>query len=192
MFYEDRLSSQPVLGLIRPPEDQIIGDMVDYELGGVDLNDPSLGLMVKTWWCWYEDMQVKVKPEVGGVETSLFSVDRISALSLAFDQNMRPNVAYERDGELWLWWWDTSVEGRALTNFGKGKCPRLTLDDKRTSQFANSDIIFAYIDGDYNLCYRQQRERYTVERVLKTGLHRRTILKNVSMNNKLRLQFELV
>lgn len=191
MFYDNRPSSVPMLGLIRPPENYVTNDLFDYELGGVDLNDPSEGLMVKTWHCWYEDSKVKIAPEYDGDVTVLFSTVGITALSFAFDQNMRPTVSYEKNGELWLWWWDTSIENRALTNFGKGKSPRLTLDDKRTSQFAKSDIIFAYIDGDYNLCYRQQRDRFTVKRVLKSGLYRRSRLKNVSMNNKLRLQFEL-
>lgn len=191
MLPQDRISSTVVIGYINVPESLVLDDLNDYELGGVALNDPSQGLDVQNWTLRYDQSRVIVKPEVGD-ETILFSRDSITALSLAFDQNMRPYVAYEAHGELYLWWWDSSINERVTTNFGAGKNPRLTLDDKRSNQSARSDIIFAYIDSNYNLCYRQQRDRFGIERVLKTGLHRRTRLKNVSMNTKLRLQFELV
>lgn len=190
MIPGNRLATTNIFGLTLPPESRIVRDLVDYELGGVALNDASQGLQYQTWKCYYEDVNVMVSADAVP-PTVLLARPRITALSLSFDQNMRPILAYEIDGDLWLWWWDTSINQRVETNFGPGRTPRLTLDDKRDARSAISDVIFAYIKGN-SLCYRQQRDRFQIERVLKGGLHDGARLKNVSMSTKLRLQFELV
>lgn len=191
MFQQDRLSTTPQRGLVLPVEARVISDLVDYEMGGVAISDPSQGLNVQSWKCTYEQSRFILTPETGPASVVLV-VDSVTAMSFTFDQNMRPTIAYEQNGRLWLWWWDTTVSARVFTDHGPGRCPRLTLDDKRDSQTSNSDIIFAYIKPTNELCFRKQRERFMTERVLKSGLHDHTKLKNVSMNNKLRLQFELV
>ena len=191
MFQQNRLSTTKQLGLILPVEARVISDLVDYEKGGVALNDVSLGLNVQTWKGTYEQSRFILKPETGPA-TVVLAVDSVTAFSFTFDQNMRPTIAYEQNDDLWLWWWDTTVSQHVFTKFGPARCPRLTLDDKRDSQSGNSDIIFAYIKPNGDLCFRLQRERYLTERVLKSGIHDKTKLKNVSLNNKLRLQFELI
>jgi hypothetical protein len=190
MLPENRASSTPVSGRFAPPDWSLLNDLHDFELGGVALNDPSQGLEVQTWECFYREADVVVKP-ASGPETVLFSTPRITALSFAFDQNMRPIVAFEQEDQVWLWWWDTLTSTRRTDSFGVGRCPRLTLDDKRASQYANSDLVFAYI-RDTSLCYRQQRDRFTVERVLRTNVSPMSRLKNVAMTLNWRLKFELV
>lgn len=191
MFQQNRLSTTPQRGLILPVEARVISALVDYERGGIALSDGSQGLNVQTWKCSYEQSRFILTPETGPASVVLV-VDSVVAMSFTFDQNMRPVIAYEQNDDLWLWWWDTTTSQRVFTKFGPGRCPRLTLDDKRDSQTSNSDVIFAYIKPNNDLCFRLQRERYLTERVLKSGLHDHTRLKNVSMNNKNRLQFELV
>lgn len=190
MLPENRASSTPIAGVFVSPDGLLLDDLHDYEMGGVALNDPSQGLEVQTWECFYRESDVVVQPAVGP-ETVLFSTPRITALSLAFDQNMRPVVAFEQEGEVWLWWWDTLTSTRRTDSFGVGRCPRVTLDDKRASQSANSDIVFAYI-REKNLCYRQQRDRFTIERLLRTDISPMSRLKNVAMTLNWRLKFELV
>lgn len=154
------------------------------------LNDPSQGLNLQMWTLSYDSVNVRVTAQSG--ETAvLFSEAQISELSLAFDQNMRPTVAYRVGGVLFLRWYDFTVPGYVTTNFGEGFSPRLSLDDKRLSQIASSDIIFAYIRAG-TLYYRQQRDRYEVERALRSDLDPATRIKAIGMNRNWRMQFELV
>ncbi len=122
----------------------------------------------------------------------LFNQAGIVSLSFCFDQNMRPCVAYETSSGVFLRWYDSAVVNYVTTSWGATfRSPRVTLDDKRLTQFATrSDIIFAYIRGEF-LCYRQQRDRFTTERVLQGGVGPNTKLNNVGMNRVLRLQFDL-
>lgn len=192
MLPDNQLSSTPITGPLVLPDGLVLDDLLDFETGGVALNDPSQGLQVQTWTCAYIDnSKVVIKALSTGYTAVLFERARITSVSLAFDQNMHPIVAYEIDGEVFLWWWDSLTSQRRDDSFGNVRCPRVTLDDKRAQQLANSDVIFAYIKGK-NLCYRQQRDRFTVERVLRDGVSALSRLKNVAMSKGYRLQFELV
>jgi len=189
-------ATYPIPGLFLSPDDRLPSSLVDYERGGVAINDPSFGLDVQDWTCWYESLEVRVAPADGPRET-LFTRAGINHLSFAFDQNMRPTVVFIEGETTYLWWYDSTVPGHVFTSFGTGiTSPRVAMDDRRALSSSSSDVIFAYIRYDagtssYALCYRQQRDRYTVERVLRTGLSERTRLKNIGMSANLRFQFEL-
>lgn len=191
MLPGNQKSTIAVPGRYITPDDRVSSRLVDYELGGIALNDPSQGLKVQRWTLTYEtNTDVLVTPQSGSPSV-LFSTSGITELSLAFDQNMRPHVAYLKEEELHLWWWDTTEGEMVDTNFGEGRSPRLAMDDKRATQLANSDIIFAYIQGE-DLCYRQQRDRFETERVLRSAVSTQTRLKNIGMSRNWRMQFELV
>lgn len=187
----------PMPGLFLSPEDRVPSALLDYERGGVAISDPSLGLDVQDWMCWYEELEVRASP-VDGARTTLFTRVGVNYLSFAFDQNMRPVVAFTQDTTTYLWWYDGTVGAYVFTDFGSALItPRVALDDRRSAFLSSSDVIFAYIrfdvsTGSYALCYRQQRDRYTAERVLRTGLSERTRIKNIGMSVNLRLQFELI
>ena len=184
-------STIAVPGRYIPPDDRVTLRLIDYELGGIALNDPSQGLKVQRWTLTYENNTNVLCTPQSGEATVLFSTSGITELSLAFDQNMRPHVAYQKDGNVRLWWWDSTEDDMVDTNFGAGRSPRLALDDKRPTQISTSDIIFAYIQGG-ELRYRQQRDRFQTERVLRTGISTQTRLKNIGMTRNWRMQFELV
>jgi hypothetical protein len=191
MLPDNRVSTTVVSGRFLPPDDQRTLRLVDQEMGGVGLNDPSAGLQYQMWTLSYVGgSDVTVTPQ-SGASTVLFSLTGITELALAFDQNMCATVTYRREGVLYLRWWDSTVSGYVTSDFGAGYSPRLTLDDKRDSQRANSDIIFAYIQGNA-LKYRQQRDRFLTERVLRSDLDGSTRLRTIGMNRNYRLQFELV
>jgi hypothetical protein len=186
----------PIPGLFMSPDDRIPSNLRDYERGGVATGDPSFGLDVQDWQCWYESLEVRLAPADGAREI-LFTRAGVNHLSFSFDQNMRPVVAFTQDATTYLWWYDGTVPGFVFTDFGTDIItPRVGMDDRRAAASSTSDVIFAYIRYDagtssYALCYRQQRDRYTVERVLRTGLSERTRLKNIGMSANLRFQFEL-
>lgn len=191
MLPDDSASSIAVPDLMLAPDSYVTSPLVDYEMGGVALNDASQGLRVKTWQLYVAGNTVTVKPE-GGNATALFSRAGISELALAFDQNMRPAVAFLQSQRLYLYWFDSQSGGFVFTSFGAATSPRLALDDKRPSQLGpRSDIILAYIRDDA-LWYRQQRDRFLIERKLRDNLVPGTRLRAMGMGKALRMQFELI
>ena len=160
------LSITPVPGTFLDPDMRVRPSLlVDYELGGAALNDPTLGLQVRTWQAWYDGTSVRCSPDTGTPETVLFSKPGITELSLTFDQNMRAAVAYVIAGYTYLWWYDSVPGSMVHTQFAGANSPLLSLDDKRLSQTGNSDILFVYL-RDGKIYYRQQRDRFGVEYLL--------------------------
>lgn len=190
MLPDNTASSYSIGGVFLPPDDRVTSPLVDWERGGIDLQDPDQGLNVRNWRLYYENASdVMIQPE-GGDATLVFTQVGIVELALAFDQAMRPHVAYRILDNIYLRWFDTVANAYVVENFGVGKNPKLALDDKRPSQSANSDIIFAFIQNG-ELAYRQQRDRYMIKRALKTGLEPTVQLKAIGMTDMLRMQFEL-
>ena len=181
----------PVPGVILAPDSLVTRPTLDYEDGGVAVQDTSEGLSGYTWTCTVRGLDI-VLQRVGQPEVVLFQTSGVEEVSLAFDQNMRPAVAVKKsDGTLLLRWYDSQVQQYVQTQFGSGRCPRLCLDDKRLELAIVSDIIFAYIREDGALCYRQQRDRFNTERVLSSGVPDVIRLKNIGMGANWRIQFEL-
>jgi len=161
--------------------------LVDYELGGVALNNPSQGLLVQRWTLTLVGDDVTVSPDSGG-STVLFTLSGITELSLAFDQNMHPFVTYILSGDAWYWWFDSLLVEQVHTQMASDvENTRCCTDDKRPQLTASSDIILAYKRGS-SLFYRQQRDRYGVEYDL--DFSSSLPLNRVGMTNNLRLKFE--
>ena len=184
-------SSIAVGGLYLSPDDRLTTPLVDYEEGGIALNDPSQGLQVQSWTCYWDkdDGWVYVKADSGS-PIQVIQDTTITEISFAFDQNMKISLAYVAAGVVKLYWYDSTLPGYATTTFATARSPRVGLDDKRSTQTALSDVIFAYIRGT-SLYYRQQRDRYLTERLLRDGVQASLRLKNIGMSKNLRMQFEL-
>lgn len=141
-----------------------LNPLVDYEMGGTALNNASAGLWVQLWRVRVDGDVVYLGPEDGD-EAPAFIRPGITEVALAFDQNMQPVIAFVQNGVAWLWWFDSTVPGMVFTQIPGALNPRLTLDDKRAVEAANSDVILAYLRGG-SLYYRQQRDRYLTEYLL--------------------------
>jgi len=193
MLPDNTYSSLAIPSLLMDPDTRVTSPLVDYELGGTDLNNASQGMRVKVWMAYLDGYAVKVKPAVGGTTTTLFTRGDIIELACAFDQNMRPAIAFLTTNQtLMLYWYDSVPATFVFTSFGPAVSPRLSLDDKRRSQLGSrSDILLAYI-RDNALHYRQQRDRFTIERTLQTGFAPGTRLRTMGMGKGLRMQFELI
>ena len=137
--------------------------LIDYEMGGIAIGDVSQGLQAKQWLCIYEDGAIKAGYD-SNLQT-LLSVSDVTALSFAFDINMRPLIAYVVNNQCYLWWYDSSQSAQVTTEWGNCTFPQLSLDDKRSSQSANADVIFSYIKNN-TLYMRIQRERFQIEHKL--------------------------
>lgn len=190
---DNALSMEVIKGHYIGTNDIAPSKLVAYELGGIGLNDPSQGLMVQLWKVYARDTKVFITSELHPSDILLFERgDIITEVSLAFDQNMRPFVAFvQGEGELattWFWWYDTAVSQQVFTQLVDARSPRATLDDKRKMQSLSSDIILAYVKNN-NLYMRQQRERFEVEYLLYEGINGSLV--KVGMSDKNRVQFLL-
>lgn len=193
MIPENRLSTTPVYAAFRNPDSiERPSTLVDYELGGRALNDPSEGLEVHRWTVRYDPETGAVSVFAPGViEETIFTALGITQLGLAFDQNMRPFVAFVQNGRAKFFWYDTVLGETLITELPvDARTPQCCMDDKRemqTSQGSN-DVIIAYLRGT-GLYFRQQRDRYEVEYLL-TASAPGTKLLRIGMNQGFRLQFE--
>lgn len=197
MIPEKRLSNTPVIGRYVGADERLGRRIGDFENGGVALNDPTQGFNVNVWELYLQGNEARVRTVPNGAPTVLFSDTDITRLKLAFDQNMRPAVAYVADGVAKLWWYDSTIPGNRTTTIQGATEPVLCLDDKRDGQRDFSDILLFYLkDGEdeaaRHLYMRAQRDRYTIEYdigLLPAGA--RNILQ-VGMADNLRLLFELL
>lgn len=142
------------------------GLLVDHEYGGAAIQDPSQGLLVKVWKLWVEGEDVRIAPAATlGAAQTLFSAPDIAEVTLAFDNNMMPVVAYMQDGELKLRWFDLSRTPPAyvIDNLGPGiATPYLTFDDKRPQFIGESDVMLFYV-RDRKVWVRLLRDRWLTE-----------------------------
>ena len=184
-------SSSAVQAALLSPDNRDRSDLLlDYELGGVALNDPSGGLQVQPWEAWSDGAHVWVAPSPGRTPTTLLLTGSgITEISFAFDQNMRVTVAYVEAGTTKLFWFDTSVGSMVTTIYAGATSPMLTLDDKRalSTLTGTSDVLFLYLVGT-SLRYRQQRDRFTIERTLGAVPDGATRISRVGMGANNRLQ----
>lgn len=180
---------RPWVTSMLPPDTLKVSGLIDREMGGVAVGDASQGLNGWLWTIEVVGSDVILTRE-GEPSIVLLVQAGIVDIALAFDQNMRPALAWQDDQEhIWLRVYDSVTQVFVTTDFGIGRSPRLTLDDKREVALSTSDIIFAYISNT-KLCYRQQREAYLIEHIIATvpsGLQR---LDRVGMGG-LHLIFEL-
>lgn len=184
------LSTEPVEAPFLGGRALPVTDIRDYETGGIALQDPSQGLLVQTWRARILNNNTDIVVDADSVaETTLISGTNITEVSLAFDSNMNPAVAYVEDGTAKLYWFDSTLPGQTTTEFPGIVTPRVSLDDKRPLQSAIRDVIFAYL-RDGNLYYRQQRDRYLTEYLLQEDVGSPGLIK-IGMNRQLRFQFLL-
>ncbi len=164
--------------------------LLDYEMGGVGIQDPSQGLLVKEW-------TAEAKPD--GVYLSAADVPQflyhaqsnINHIALAFDFNMNPALAWTLvDGSSAIHWYDATTNSFTTTALPAGSItPCATLDDHRQMFASGADIIVAYLNTG-KLCYRQLRDRFATERVLTTGLTSPGLIA-IGMNAGNRMQFRM-
>lgn len=187
MLPDSTLSSQVVFAPFLAPATTT--KLVDYELGGVALSDPSGGLDVQLWTARYVGGQIVVYDAANNA-TPILTVAGVLKLSLAFDSNMKPTIAYETAAGGFLYWFDTFVNANVTTAFPDVRNPAVTLDERRQVLLNNADVIFAYQKVGGGLYYRQQRDRFATERLLQADTGAAQLLA-VGMNRAYRLQFKL-
>lgn len=171
MIPENRLSTVPVPSSLLVPM-QRDDPFIDFERAGAGLQDPSQGLDVQLWTLRYDvvtgDFVLSAPTYPPAVQ---FNRANVTWISLSFDSNMNPFISFTEAGVSKFWWFDTVLSQQVFndTIIPTATSHYATLDDRRSSQNSARDILLFYIRAG-NLYYRQQRDRYTIERLLRSGV----------------------
>jgi hypothetical protein len=171
-------------------------ELEDYEMGGIDIQDPSQGLMYQPWFGEI-DATTKIATLVplnsGETPTVIFTETATPVeFSFSFDLNMRyTSVVRFADNTAKLRWYDTALPGYATTTYTGIQSCMLAMDDKRPVNSGQADVIFTYLKTDNRLYFRAQRDRYLVEYPLTTPLAPDLRITNFGMGKNLRLQWRL-
>jgi hypothetical protein len=128
----------------------------------------------------------------GEAEHELYHTPEARELTLTFDQNMNPMVAWMAGDVLYYRWYDPVSEDYSVDTIA-GRSPFLTHDDKRKESVAlgTTDILLFYIKGS-TLCYRVQRDRYQIEYVSVIFAGPRLWIRRCGMNKQYRMQIEVL
>lgn len=165
--------------------------LLDYEQGGIALNNTSKGLQYQTWTGQVDTLgNFNLSPASGGT-TAVIQVPNVVEWAFTFDQNMNPFFTWtDGTGASWYYWFSPLTNSFQTTELPAGSVNcRCSLDDKRAPNSGTSDIVLAYLRAG-TLYMRQQRDRYGTEYTLKTGLTGKRLLQ-VGLNEILRFQFEI-
>lgn len=195
---DDQASTEAVIANYEIPYNRYSGPLEDFEAGGIALNDSSQGLAYQVWHLIYDDDESSpgygnftLRAESTGDVSVPLNVPNVTRVGLAFNQNMDVFICYEtRDCEAKFYWYDPLLADHATSTLVAGsQSLACCLDDHRITQTGTSDIILAYIRSG-TLYYRQERDRFTIERSL--GSVGAATLDKVGMTKNLRLKFEVL
>lgn len=188
MLPGDALSSEPVLG-------QFIGAaalggtrVTDYADGPVAIQDVSQGLRAKVWTARVISSQVVELSAPGVAPIVIVREPNITDVSVGFDQNGYLTIVWVANNVTKFRWFDSSAGQTVTSEFTGWLTPKIALDDYRIANAATSDVVLTYIRNG-NLYYRQQRDRYGVERLLAEGNFLQ--IETFGMTDKQRLQWRL-
>lgn len=158
-----QLSPTRVIGDFLSPDDRLRSSLlVDYEMGGLAIGDPSRGLRLQPWEARVWAGMIQTRPEAGGSWYDITSDVDITEIALAFDQNMRPSVSYVAGGVAKFYWYDAFTAAFATTTLTGASSPVVTMDDKREMQVGLNDVLLFYLKAG-RVMHRVQRDRYLIE-----------------------------
>lgn len=185
MIPDNTITSAPIISNFAYLEGQPYKPLYQQVMGGVALNNPTLGRLVQTWSVEYISGAIEIRSSDG---TLVFSMTQpnVQTISLAFDNNMSPVLAWVTTGGANLYYYDT-ITASYITRFfaGVDSC-RVAVDDPRDFYNTKSDVIFGYTL--FGVVYwRQQRDRYEIGRTVgATG--QPLIRMGPSLGNRLQFQ----
>ena len=195
MIPDEVLSTVAVPALFYPPRNRIREKLVDYDMGGVAIQDPSEGLQVKVWRCRFIDGDFVLDAD-DVAETVVYTPDVAAVeIGFTFDQNMQPFLTWiDEEDDSFFRWYDTTIADFVVTQLDGGTItPRCALDDKRNASgvlAGLSDVILTYLRDD-TLYFRAQRDRYDTEYELATG-YEQWRLGQFGIARNLRMQWHLI
>ena len=169
-----------------PPASDPYDPLTQRVWGGTALNNGANGRLVQLWQVSYSDPVISVGLPAS---TPAFTLSRpgLTSVSLAFDQNMAPVLAWQTSAGTTIYFFNGTTYEELLVPGTTSS--RAVVDDLRAFNAANSDIIVAYTRAG-SVWYRQQRDNYAIERLI--GSTSTAQLIRLGTNVAGRLQLELI
>lgn len=178
---------EPVYGQFLYLQDLPYDPLEQKVMGGIALNDPSRGRLYREWTVRYINNTIEVNPGNEPVVFS-FAAEGVLTVSLSFDNNMSVVLCWTTLTGGNLYYYDVLTSQYTVREFPGITSCKVCVDDPREFYTGQSDVIFGYtLNG--NLCYRQQRDRYDIERVIAPTAR---LLSRMGPTTANRLQFETV
>lgn len=199
MIPGNSLSSTPEISPYIDPYDRDIKDYLHFFLGtSTELQSNLPWTSVWTLEIIYPYTYGSYVQLIGptGAVRNVLTLPYLLFCRGAFDQNMHLTVAYSTPSGGFFYWYDSTIPGYSTLLLPSGVInPSCTLDIPGMQQTASglNDIILTYVNNN-NLCFRQTRDRYTIEYVLKTSVspnNTPTFVWQVGMGTGNRLIFTL-
>lgn len=178
----------PVHSQFMAPASDAYQAMIMRATGGTAIGDGSAGREIQLWTVKYEGTNINVYNALGVLSFTMV-IPGVTSVCLAFDSNMAVTICYTKSDGSYLYFFNSqSGQFETLFLIGVGAC-RVAVD--KTSLFfnTNSDVLFVYSKAGV-LYWRQQRDRYTIERTVGPITAGQT-LRRVGPNVENRLQIEM-
>lgn len=191
------LSSPAIPSAFLPPKDAVKQALRDYFSGGNGISDASAGLNTQTWVATTDGLNIYYFSPLSGTTLVKTVAVAIVWLTAAFDQSMRPLIAWtDSAGASYYYWYDTLASAFATTALAAGTItPYATLDDRRSQELNINDGLITYVTAGGSLRFLQQRDRFGVEYVLgnvpaPSPTFGAAQLTQVGMNLNFRMQYQ--
>ncbi len=176
----------PVLSPFIGARKIVPSERVVYDDGPVGIQDPSKGLLFQVWRARYVSDTVYLAAP-NHPESAFLTMRCIHSIGLSFDQNARPILTYLKEGSLYLYWHNPTVQQYTHTLINTNVTGHGVYLDVRTPVgIFKSQVIVAYTKND-NLYYATQDERYATSRLFASGVNGYLIQMGMSKGN--RMQF---
>ena len=160
MLPNNQWASQAVIDDIIAPRDKAkVNATTSSDNGPIAIQNTSKGLMSKIWTASYNSVTGSVTLQDG---TNLFTDTNLKELSLTFNQNAAPFIAFRSATRIKIWWYDPLLSNYTIKDVTTGDQPFCYLDERRPEFSANSDVFLLYHRGG-EIFYRLQRDRFDVE-----------------------------
>lgn len=164
-------------------------DIQSLESGGFAISNTTEDRLFQTWRAFIDGSNANISPLSGSPVTTFVTATGLDLVSVGFDSNMNPALAYRENGIIKFKWFNTLTGVFQTDSYPFATSCRVSTDDKRAAQTAASDVIFAYVEAG-TLYYRQQRDRYAVR--YEVGPAPGLTLIRLGMTENNRFTFELV
>ena len=181
-------TSMPIPALFSAPLSDTYTAMRMRVMGGVAVGDSSQGRLFQVWNISYDGVNAVVTPETTGAVVKV-PISGATSLCLAFDSNMAVAIGYTRGTVVGIYYFDSSLNRYNTLELAGGTSGRVAVDNPAAFFSGPSDIIFGYTVSNV-LYWRQQRDRYAIERVIGATRPNSTLV-GVGLSGVNRLQFQL-
>lgn len=164
--------------------------LISYQWGPIAIQDNTQGLLLLLWTAEVVENEVWLSSSSTPAFVAYTHTLKIIDISLAFDQNANIVLAFtDYAGNSFYYFWNPIIPGYETVALA-GDFPKVTLDDARQFNVANSDVVLVYAHNNA-IRYRLHRDRYSIEYTPISGLTgtpvEASIIYHVSMASSLQV-----